>query len=82
MNKFLIAAIGLVFLLGSSATMASGNKESELPPMAAQDILNQMACDGKKAGEKFEIVMTVKWLLAQLRLNNLILANNNYKQVD
>ncbi len=37
MNKFLIAAIGLVFLLGSSATMA---------------ILNQMGCDGKKAGEK------------------------------
>ena len=54
MNKFLIAAIGLVFLLGSSATMASGNKESALPPMAAQDILNQMACDGKKAGDKIK----------------------------
>lgn len=54
MNKFLIAAIGLAFLLGSSATMASGNKESALPPMAAQDILNQMACEGKKAGDKIK----------------------------
>lgn len=54
MSKFLIAAIGLVFLLGSSATMASGNKESSMPPMAAQDILNKMQCDNKKAGEKIK----------------------------
>lgn len=54
MNKFLIAAIGLVFVMGSSATMASGNLESKLPPMAAQDILNKMACEGKKDGEKIK----------------------------
>ncbi|MBS0299465.1 MAG: hypothetical protein JSR32_05980 [Proteobacteria bacterium] len=52
MNKYLIAAIGLVFLMGSSVTMASGNKESKMPPMAAQDILNKMSCEGKKDGEK------------------------------
>ncbi len=52
MNKFLIAATGLVFLMGSSTIMASGNKESKMPPMAAQDILNQMSCEGKKDGEK------------------------------
>ncbi|PSJ16795.1 hypothetical protein [Nitrosomonas supralitoralis] len=52
MSKFLVAAIGLVFLLGSSVTMASGNKESSMPPMAAQDILNKMACADKKDGEK------------------------------
>ncbi len=52
MNKCLIAAISLVFLFGSSVTMASGNKESKMPPMSAQDILNQMSCEGKKAGEK------------------------------
>ncbi len=52
MNKLLIAVIGSVFLFGSSAVMASGNKESKLPPMAAQDILNQHACEGKKDGEK------------------------------
>ena len=54
MNKSLFAVIGLVFVLGSSAAMASGNKESALPPMAAQDILNQMACEGKKAGDKIK----------------------------
>mgnify|MGYP000865981893 CR=1 FL=1 len=52
MSKFLIAAIGLVFLVGSSVTMASGNKESSLPPVSAQDILNKMSCEGKKDGEK------------------------------
>ncbi|MBY0475039.1 MAG: hypothetical protein K2Q13_08265 [Nitrosomonas sp.] len=54
MSKFLIAAIGLAFLLGSSVTMASGNKESSMPPMSAQDILNKMQCDNKKAGEKIK----------------------------
>lgn len=54
MNKFLIAAIGLVFVMGSSAAMASGNLESNLPPMSAQDILNKMACEGKKDGEKIK----------------------------
>jgi len=54
MNKFLIAVAASVFLLGSSATMASGNLESSLPPMSAQDILNKMACEGKKAGEKIK----------------------------
>jgi len=52
MSKYLIAALGLVFLMGSSVTMASGNKESKMPPMAAQDILNKMSCEGKKDGEK------------------------------
>ena len=52
MSKYLIAALGLVFLMGSSVTMASGNKESKMPPMAAKDILNKMSCEGKKDGEK------------------------------
>ncbi|UJP05499.1 MAG: hypothetical protein LZF61_00515 [Nitrosomonas sp.] len=52
MSKLLIAVIGSVFLLGSAGVMASGNKESRMPPMAAQDILNKMACEGKKDGEK------------------------------
>ena len=52
MNKLVIAVIGSVFLLGSSAVMASGNKESKMPPVAAQDILNKMSCEGKKEGEK------------------------------
>jgi hypothetical protein len=52
MNKLLIAVIASAFLLGSSAVMASGNKESKMPPMSAQDILNKMSCEGKKDGEK------------------------------
>lgn len=54
MNKFLIAAVASIFLLGSSVTFASGNKESALPYMSAQDILNKMACEGKKAGDKIK----------------------------
>ncbi len=52
MNKFLIAVIVSVFLFGSSAAFASGNKESALPPVSAQDLLNRIACEGKKAGDK------------------------------
>ncbi|WP_297324820.1 hypothetical protein [Nitrosomonas sp.] len=51
MNKFLIAVFASVFLFGSSVTFASGNLESGLPPVSAQDILNKMACEGKKAGD-------------------------------
>ena len=54
MNKFLIAAFASVFLLGSSVTMASGNLESALPFVSAQDILNKIACEGKKAGDKIK----------------------------
>ena len=43
MNKFLIAAFASVFLL-----------ESSLPFMSAQDILNKIACEGKKAGDKIK----------------------------
>ena len=34
--------------------MASGNKESSLPYMSAEDILNKMACEGKKDGQKIK----------------------------
>ncbi|SFE25961.1 hypothetical protein [Nitrosomonas sp. Nm166] len=54
MNKFLIAVFTSVFLFGSSVTWASGNLESSLPPVSAQDILNKMACEGKKAGDKIK----------------------------
>mgnify|MGYP003563906161 FL=1 len=54
MNKFLIAAFASVFLFGSSVTMASGNLEYALPLVSAQDILNKIACEGKKAGDKIK----------------------------
>ena len=54
MNKILLTVTASVFLLGSTATFASGNKESALPPVSAQDLLNKIACEGKKAGEKIK----------------------------
>lgn len=54
MNKLVIAVFASVFLFGSSVTLASGNLESALPPVSAQDILNKMGCEGKKAGEKIK----------------------------
>ena len=54
MNKFLIAAIASVFLFSASVSMASGNLESALPFVSAQDILNKIACEGKKAGDKIK----------------------------
>lgn len=54
MNKFLIAVFASVFLFGSSVTLASGNLESGLPPVSAQDILNKWACEGKKDGDKIK----------------------------
>jgi len=52
MNKILVGVLASIFLLGSSAAFASGNKQSAIPPMSAQDILNKMSCEGKKDGEK------------------------------
>lgn len=52
MNKLFIAVFASAFLFGSSAAFASGNKESALPPVSAQDILNKLSCEGKKDGEK------------------------------
>ena len=54
MKKIIVATVASVFLLGSTATFASGNLESLLPFMAAQDILNKMGCEGKKAGDKIK----------------------------
>lgn len=62
--------------------MASGNKESELPPMAAQDILNQMGCEGKKAGEKIKDRVDGETVTVRPKSNNLILASkSNYKRI-
>jgi len=48
MRKILIAACAATLVLGSTATMASGNLESELTPVSAEDILNWRACRDKK----------------------------------
>lgn len=49
MNKIIVAAFFSVFLLGSTATVASGNTESTLKPIAAKHMLNYMSCKDKKS---------------------------------
>lgn len=48
MNKVIIAAFVSAFVLGSSATSASGNLESSLAPIKAKDLLNHLSCKDKK----------------------------------
>ncbi|MDV6345837.1 hypothetical protein [Nitrosomonas sp. Is37] len=52
MNKFIISAFISVLILGSTSVFASGNKESALTPIRAQDLLNLMSCKDKKANEQ------------------------------
>jgi len=48
MSKIIVAAFVSVFLLSSTAAIASGNTESSLTPIAAKDILNYLSCKDKK----------------------------------
>lgn len=48
MNKVIVAAFVSIFVLGSTATFASGNLTSSLAPIAAKDLLNYMSCKDKK----------------------------------
>jgi len=48
MNKIIVAAFVSVFLLGSTAAVASGNTESTLKPIAAKHMLNYLSCKDKK----------------------------------
>ncbi len=54
MNKFIISAFISVLILGSTSVFASGNKESALTPIRAQDLLNVMSCKDKKAEEQIK----------------------------
>ena len=49
MNKVIVAAFVSAFLLGSTATFASGNLESSLAPISAEEMLNYLSCKDKKA---------------------------------
>lgn len=52
MNKFIISAFISALVLGSTSASASGNVESSLTPIRAQDLLNIMACKDKKPEEQ------------------------------
>ncbi|SFN12553.1 hypothetical protein [Nitrosomonas communis] len=54
MNKFIISTFISALILGSTSVSASGNKESALTPIRAQDILNVMSCKDKKAEDQIK----------------------------
>ncbi|MCC6924043.1 MAG: hypothetical protein IT525_13450 [Nitrosomonas sp.] len=47
MKKFVITVIAAMFVFGSTSTMASGNLESSLTPISAENVLNWMNCRDK-----------------------------------
>lgn len=47
MKKIAIAAFASMFIFGSTTTMASGNLESSLTPVSAENVLNWMNCRDK-----------------------------------
>lgn len=48
MNKLIISAFAAIFVLGSTATFASGNLSSSLAPIPAKVMLDYMSCKDKK----------------------------------
>lgn len=54
MNKFIISAFISALILGSTTVFASGNQESALTPIRAQDLLNLMSCKDKKAEDQIK----------------------------
>ncbi|GJL71817.1 MAG: hypothetical protein NMNS01_10160 [Nitrosomonas sp.] len=51
MKRVVLAALTSAFIFGSAATMASGNLESSLTPISAENISNWMSCQDKKPGD-------------------------------
>ncbi|SES88541.1 hypothetical protein SAMN05216326_10615 [Nitrosomonas marina] len=60
MKKMVVAAFAALFIFGSTTTMASGNLESDLTPVSAEDILNWMNCKGKKPTETVKSMTKTK----------------------
>lgn len=70
MNKLIIAAFVAIFSVGATTAVASGNLTSSLPPVSAQDILNQMACEDKDDGEKIKDRIDGKMVTCPAKLKN------------
>ncbi len=51
MKRFVIAASTSMLIFGATATMASGNLESSLTPISAENISNWMLCMDKKPSD-------------------------------
>ncbi len=60
MKKFVMTAIAAMFVFGSTTTMASGNLESSLTPISAEDILNWMNCREKEPNDSVKSMSKTK----------------------
>lgn len=60
MKKFVTAAIAAMFVLGSTTTMASGNLESSLTPISAENVLNWMNCRDKDPNDSVKSMTKTK----------------------
>ena len=60
MKKFVMATIAAMFVLGSATTMASGNLESSLTPISAENILNWMNCREKEPNDSVKSMTRTK----------------------
>jgi hypothetical protein len=55
-----IAAVAAMFVFGSTTTMASGNLESSLTPISAENVLNWMNCRDKEPNDSVKSMTKVK----------------------
>jgi len=60
MKKMVLAAVAAMFVFGSTTTMASGNLESSLTPISAENVLNWMNCRDKDEGDSVKSRTKVK----------------------
>ena len=60
MKRFVIAVFTSMFILGSTATMASGNLESSLTYISAENVSNWMSCRNKKPSDTVKSATLVK----------------------
>ena len=60
MKKMVLAAVAAMFVFGSTTTMASGNLESSLAPISAENVLNWMNCRDKDEGDSVKCMTKVK----------------------
>lgn len=51
MKKYIFAALTSILIFGSTASMASGNLESSLTPISAENVSNWMSCMDKKPSD-------------------------------
>lgn len=60
MKKIVMATLAAMFVFGSATTMASGNLESSLTPISAENVMNWMNCRDKDPNDTVKSRSKVK----------------------